>query len=333
MERVNPDCVCNWRELSLQLTAQMPAGIADFFRDLAASDLRTIEDLVLAGKKLRGGIVLATCDALGGQVSSAISSAVAIECVHAASLIHDDLVDGDRTRRNGPAAWTVHGGRRAVLLADMMFATALQRSAELGKHEVLTLSRAIAQVAAGAYKESLEAPRGAAVVADERLAHRYEQVIQLKTGALFAAAAELGAIAARATPSLRDAAAEFGRRLGEVYQIADDLEDVVDPARSSVMSQQQQAILANLFAYFGITSAARAGNTGTETLDSLSRLTELSAAMEAEIGQRITAARHALVAFPEGPRVAMLHALPEIIVEPIVAAARRKREGHAIAAE
>jgi geranylgeranyl pyrophosphate synthase len=61
--------------------------------------------------------------------------------VQAASLIHDDLVDDDAVRRDRPATWIVQGGRRAVLLGDLIFATALHKSAEAGQGQVLVLTR------------------------------------------------------------------------------------------------------------------------------------------------------------------------------------------------
>jgi geranylgeranyl pyrophosphate synthase len=223
----------------------------------------------------------------------------------------------------------VHGSRRAVLLGDVIFATALQRTAELGREEVLTLSRAIAMLAAGAYKEPLDAREIDSAMANDTLAQPlYERIIYLKTGALFAAAAELGAIAAQATPLLRGAAVEFGARMGEAYQIADDLEDLVAHAGSSTISPQQRASLASLCAYFDMAPNGRAAISRTKLLDR--NIGELIAAMEAEIARRIALARQALESFPERPRLAMLRALPAMIVEPVVTAAKRARDSDVV---
>jgi geranylgeranyl pyrophosphate synthase len=245
-------------------------------------------------------------------------SAVAIECIQTASLIHDDFVDSDCTRRDRPAAWIVHGSRRAVLLADVIFATALQRTAELGQDEVLTLAGAIAKVAAGAYKEPLDPSDMDAAASDTLLAQSlYDRIIHLKTGALFAAAAELGAIAAGAPPTLRKAAREFGARTGEAYQMADDLKDVVTDAASPMLSAQQQATLASLLTRFDV---RRDRGAGDEAVLGGRAIEKLVSALETAIATRVNRAHEALESF--GDRAAKLRAFPRLIVEPIIASAK-----------
>lgn len=303
MEWVNEDFSRYWVDLRANLTAQMAICLPAFFGDLAARDVGAIEAVVQNGKKIRGCVVLAVCDALDGSIERALPAAVAIECVHAASLVHDDIVDGDPTRRQRPATWVVHGTRRAVLLGDVMFATALHRSAELGREEVLTLSRAIAMVAAGAYKEPLGRETDALLTEDVRARSVYEQIIHLKTGALFAAAAKLGAIAANAPLPLRNAAFQFGARIGEAYQMADDLQDVVTRPDETARSAQELALLATLYAHFDARTTADSA---------------LIALMSADIRRRLALARQALDVFSEGPRSALLHALPAAIIQPMV---------------
>jgi geranylgeranyl pyrophosphate synthase len=138
--------------------------------------------------------------------------------VQAASLVHDDFVDGDTVRRGRPAAWTLLSSRRAVLVADVMFATAIEKMAQAGAREGATLAHAIAAMAQGALQEFAGNTSGEDLDA-------YRRVIYLKTGSLFAAAARLGALAVDAQETHLQAATEFGARAGEVYQIADDLAD------------------------------------------------------------------------------------------------------------
>ena len=161
-------------------------------------------------------------------------AALAVEMVQAASLVHDDFVDGDTVRRGRPAAWTLLSSRRAVLVADVMFATAIEKMAQAGAREGATLAHAIAAMAQGALQE------GAGNTRVEDL-DAYRRIIYLKTGSLFAAAARLGALAVDAQEPLLQAATEFGARAGELYQIADDL---ADGARlGSLRPQTQIAIL------------------------------------------------------------------------------------------
>lgn len=324
MDRVTRDFTRDWAALNAELTAQLPALLETFLGDLAQPDARTIERAVASGKKLRGCLVLAVCDALGAPSASAMRSAIAVECVHAASLIHDDLVDGDWTRRSEPAIWVMQGSRRAVLLGDVIFATALHRAAQIGKDEVLVLSRAIALVAAGAYQEHVDAHDIEHAVTDGSLGSAlYERVIQLKTGALFAAAAELGAIASGASPALRHASAEFGARMGQAYQIADDLQDVLGYVESPAITRQQSSLLAGLLASFNMAAAAQVALRASEPPRVVGYVQELMDAMEAEIARRLALARRALAGFPQRSRVGLLQAIPSLIVEPSVRAARR----------
>jgi geranylgeranyl pyrophosphate synthase len=326
MERVSEPLAPYFAGLRLQLTHALKPLTLAFFRDLPEADADAIAALVCDGKKIRGCVTLAVCDALEGPVAAALPSAVAVECIHAASLIHDDLIDGDRTRRDRPATWTVHGGRRAVLIGDVIFATALARSAEVGSAEVLALSRAIAMLAAGAYHEPLEPGDLRAIVANGALARPlYERMIRLKTGALFGAAAELGAIAAKARPAQCRAAFDFGAHLGDAFQIADDLEDTVS-RDGAALSTQQRATLAMLIACFDASAA------GSFAPDPAGDAVRISGAMEAAIGQRVTLAEESLDRMAAPSRARLLRGLPAAIVAPMVAAARQSRNAGAIVA-
>jgi geranylgeranyl pyrophosphate synthase len=320
MERIEPPFAAYWEHLETILNEHVPAYVQVYFPELTQPERGTVEKLLRGGKKLRGRLLLLVCDALGGSIDGALDPAVALECIQAASLIHDDLVDEDRTRREQPAAWTVHGSRRAVLLADLMFATALRCSAEMGRLQALSLSRAIANVAAGAYKEPLTVreTHDAQGVPKEGL---YDRIIHLKTGTLFGAAAEMGALAARTTPLLREAASEYGVRLGEAYQIADDLHDVVRDAGSRALSVPQLATLASLYEYF---VGSRGGDTlrdASELLRAVNRTAgALECAMEVEMERRIELARRALESFPERPATRLLHVLPAaVLFQPLTA--------------
>ena len=100
------------------------------FRQRAAL-MATLE----AGKKIRGCLACLINDALGGDPEAAIPRAVAIELIQAATLIHDDFVDQDPIRGNKPAAWTLEGARRAVLIGDIIFATAIKMMMDLSRED------------------------------------------------------------------------------------------------------------------------------------------------------------------------------------------------------
>ena len=231
-----------WEQVKFRLESEFRQWVPELFRDLPQSQVDAILRSLKAGKRIRGCLVCLVCEALDGDIDAAVSKAVGIECIQAASLIHDDYVDGDKIRRNRPAEWTLQGSRQAVLLGDVIFASVIGKMVEEGIEEGSLISKAIAAMAMGAYQEHLDRLKF------ERLAREgnyrpetYERVIHLKTGVLFAAAAQLGAIAAKASAPERRRAFNFGARLGEAYQIADDLVEVLKlehlPRRERVEDQ------------------------------------------------------------------------------------------------
>jgi hypothetical protein len=318
MERVSEAFTRYWDGLRARLARELPPLALAFFRELPAADAEAIGGVGVGGLLLGGWLGVAVCDALGGAVAGAVPGAVAIECIHAASLIHDDLVDGDDVRRDAPATWTVQGGRRAVLIGDVMFATALARMAECGNDAGLVLARAIAMVAAGAYREPLDAGQLRAFNAEAAPMRLYERIIRLKTGALFGAAAELGAIAARAAPVHRRAAFDFGACVGEAFQIADDLEDVLT-GDMGALSPQQRVTRAILGACFGPRHDAMDAGAAPDAAGTA----RLAAAMEAAIERRIALAAQIPQRFPATARSRSLRFLPAVVLEPMLADARR----------
>jgi geranylgeranyl pyrophosphate synthase len=217
-----------------RIDAELETRLQEWFEELPPAQLAWLRAIVAEGRRLRGCLTCLVAEALGARLERALSPAAAIEIVQAASLVHDDFVDGDALRRGRAAAWTWLTPRRAVLVADVMFATALERMAALGPREAATLARAIATMARGAFQEVLDAQAS------------YRRIIQWKTGSLFAAAARLGALAADAEPRLLEAAYEYGMRTGEAYQMADDLAD--EPAQLPQMRQAMEGEIGALLA-------------------------------------------------------------------------------------
>jgi hypothetical protein len=197
-----------------------------------------------AGKKIRGCLLCLISETLGGSMESAMPRAVAVELIQAASLIHDDIVDQDTMRRRLPAAWTLEGARRAVLLGDVIFATAIGMANELSREDGLVVSRAIAEISRGAFHEPLDPLRLAEALESNRLdGTLYDRIIHLKTAALFGAACRLGAIGAEANDRLREKAHRYGSRIGEAYQIADDLQEIKRHLSTRSLRPEQMAAL------------------------------------------------------------------------------------------
>jgi geranylgeranyl pyrophosphate synthase len=130
-----------------RVDAELASCVAEWFPELPPPDQDALRAILARGKRLRACLACLVAEALGAGMEAAMPAALAIEMVHAASLVHDDFVDGDALRHGKPAAWTVLAPRRAVLLADMMFATAIERMAHCGPAEVGALAHAIAATA------------------------------------------------------------------------------------------------------------------------------------------------------------------------------------------
>ncbi len=179
------------------------------------------------GKRLRPALVLAACEACGGTVADALPAAVAIELLHAYTLVHDDLpaMDDDDVRRGRPTVHIAFGEAIAILAGDGLLTLAFACLADLGP----AAGPAVATLAARAGALELLAGQAmdlALVGAGGPLdLATIEDLHARKTGALFAAAAELGAIAAGATTAARERLARYGLALGVAFQHADDRDD------------------------------------------------------------------------------------------------------------
>jgi len=183
------------------------------------------------GKRLRPALVRLCCRALGGSDADCAPAAAAVELVHAYSLVHDDLpcMDDDDLRRGRPTCHMVFGEAMAVLAADALQAKAFEALASGPEGRARAWTRVLARAggAAGmvggqALDMTLSGP--AAAVDAVRAMHAR------KTGALFAAAAEMGAIAAGVDAGRCAASRRFGAALGALFQAVDDVLDVTGDA-------------------------------------------------------------------------------------------------------
>jgi geranylgeranyl pyrophosphate synthase len=183
------------------------------------------------GKRLRPLLVVLAAESAGGPPPTPsgeerlVRAAVAVELVHSATLVHDDLIDGAQLRRGHPTVAAEAGREVAVATGDLLFSLAF---AELARNEstmqLQALSDASSALAAGELLQREDAY--AAHVAVERYLRRCE----LKTAALFEAACRLGALtAADGSPQLADALGAFARRIGLAFQMLDDVLDVSGP--------------------------------------------------------------------------------------------------------
>ncbi len=180
------------------------------------------------GKRLRPALVLAAAAACGGDDGTAMPAAIAVELLHAYTLVHDDLpaMDDDDERRGRPTAHIAFGEAIAVLAGDGLLTLAFGCLAELGPRaaaavRVLAARAGERELLAGQAIDLGLAKSGGAALALAVI----EDLHAKKTGALFAAAAELGAIAAGADDVTRDRLARYGMAIGIAFQHADDRDD------------------------------------------------------------------------------------------------------------
>jgi geranylgeranyl pyrophosphate synthase len=274
------------------------------------------------GKRIRGCLLCLVADALGGRLESAVSRAVAVELIHTASLIHDDFIDQDSSRRGQPAAWTLIGARRAVLLGDVIFASAIEMMNRVGREEGLVVSGSIAQISKGAFQERLD-PQ---VLANEIETCRfdgaiYDKIISLKTGVLFGASCILGALTAGAGPEICQMLQAYGTHTGAAYQIADDLKEVRSILAAASVAAREAAELAPVLLYFledarpHILPWLGSDSSTTLTGPAASCLRTLEGLMESEIEIRLRSAESAISAgLPENAYLGLMRRTPRDMI-------------------
>jgi len=186
--------------------------------------------LLAPGKRLRPQLVLAAAEACGGAVDDALRAAVAVEMVHAYSLVHDDLpaMDNDDLRRGRPTCHRQFDEATAILAGDALLTRAFEvLAAEIQPPD--RAARCCAELARAIGATGMVGGQADDLAAEFRnigLA-RLQSIHRRKTGALFGAALQLGAIVADAPPDRRQALDEYAENLGHAFQIVDDLLDVV----------------------------------------------------------------------------------------------------------
>ncbi|SOD83848.1 geranylgeranyl diphosphate synthase, type I [Streptomyces sp. Ag109_G2-15] len=188
-----------------------------------------------AGKAIRPALVLAAAAALGGPRArkAAVRAAVAVELVHNFTLLHDDVMDRDTSRRHRPTAWTVFGDADAILAGDALQALALRLLAEdphpASGPAAVRLADCVMELCAGQHTDTaMERRAPDEVTLDEVLA-----MAEAKTGALLGCACALGALYAGAGAQEVAALDGFGRQAGLAFQLIDDVIGIWgDPRRT-----------------------------------------------------------------------------------------------------
>lgn len=200
------------------------AAMEDFLEARTCSEGAFISGIVRhlilsGGKRTRPVLHLAACGLLGCEDERRVPIAAALECIHAATLLHDDVVDGSDTRRGVRAARSIWGNKASILVGDFLFAMSFEWVVRCEHSGVLAvLSNASSVVISGeiqqlVYSEKVDISR-----------EKYIEIISAKTAALFAAACEAACVLAGAV-ELGESLRRLGNNFGIVFQILDDVLD------------------------------------------------------------------------------------------------------------
>ncbi len=209
----------------LDLVGDDMEAINRIILDKAVSDVEMIPELAhhlidSGGKRLRPMLALASAKLCGYGGSGHIRTASAVEFMHTATLLHDDVVDESATRRGRKTARMIWGNQASVLVGDFLLGQAFKMFVDVGSLPVLRImSNAAATIAEGEVMQ-LAAAKNTSTTEDDYLA-----IINAKTAALFSAAAESGAALAQRPAEEQSALRSYGKNLGLAFQLVDDALD------------------------------------------------------------------------------------------------------------
>lgn len=184
--------------------------------------LQQAVDVILShtGKHVRPLLVLLTAKACGKITQNTINSAVLLELLHTATLIHDDVVDETKQRRGAPSLNAIFDNRVAVLAGDYILSSALVRAIQTGDIRIVYIISNLGKELSEGELKQLETTED--VVLSET---RYMQVIYKKTASLLSACTEIGSISAQVPGDIISLCKQFGECLGYCFQIKDDIFD------------------------------------------------------------------------------------------------------------
>jgi geranylgeranyl diphosphate synthase type II len=207
-------------QLLLDRRTKTPPALADAVRYSALAP----------GKRLRPFLLVRCCEICGGTAESAFPAAAAVECVHAFSLVHDDLpaMDNDDLRRGRPTCHRQFGEALAILAGDALLVLAFECLTEQVQDPGIT-ARLCAELAFATGASGMIGGQAEDILGESQPPDhgRTESIHRRKTAALIRAACRMGAQAARAGGERVDALGRYGEKLGLAFQIADDLLDVL----------------------------------------------------------------------------------------------------------
>lgn len=209
----------------VDLTAADMGRVNELILSKAGSDVQMIPEVAnhlisSGGKRLRPMLTLAAAQMFGYEGEGHVRLATAVEFMHTATLLHDDVVDESGMRRGKKTARMIWGNQASVLVGDFLLGQAFRMMVEVGSLEALDILSTAASIIAEGEVMQLGAAKD--ISTNEA---QYLKVIEAKTAALFAAAAEVGPVIAGVEGAQRAAARRYGMDLGLAFQLVDDALD------------------------------------------------------------------------------------------------------------
>ena len=214
MELVEPELVNSVKKLSNEL---LPV-IEYHFGWKTIKGIEAPED---TGKRLRPSLAVLSAEAVGRDMEVAIPGAVAVELIHNFSLIHDDIIDGDKERRHRPSAWTAFSIEDALIAGDALHTLAFQVLLEENTPERVQAARRLLDATT-----TMISGQAADMTFDDLPTISFEECLKMeaaKTGALLGYSSSVGAILSGADENTCNALEVFGYELGLAYQAVDDV--------------------------------------------------------------------------------------------------------------
>jgi octaprenyl-diphosphate synthase len=268
------------------------------------------------GKRLRPALLLLTAKALGKVTVQHHALAAAVEMIHTATLVHDDVLDEAELRRHLPTVNAGWGNKVSILLGDMLFTHAFHLTSTVDRRACEIIGEATNRVCAGELRQVTERGNLALAEAD------YFAIIDGKTAALTECCGRLGALYAGSPEEVAAKLATFGRNLGLAFQIADDLLDLVGSEEAAGKTlgtdlEQQKLTLPVIHCLSRLPAAEadrlrdtiRAGD--DPAVRAALRRTESLAFARGRADELARAARAELAGLPHSDARAVLEALPE----------------------
>jgi len=209
--------------------SQIESELKKFISRLSHLDLYPqVEYAVLSeGKRLRPLLVTLSAESVGGNRSKVMPLALAFELMHTATLVHDDIIDGDEFRRGVPALHKKWSMNEAILAGDALIALSVDLASDYGETILKTVAQSALELCDGEHMDITFSP-------NSMTERSYFKRISEKSASLFRAATYCGALAGGGTPKEVRSLSVFGENFGVAYQLRDDLQDLTTKGETAL---------------------------------------------------------------------------------------------------